>query len=95
MIEEKILHTGQHYDTNMSEVFFDELGIPKPNYNLGVGSGSHGEQTAKMIDGIELVLLSVSLQLKREWTTCFVKGLWNLKRSSRMGKVERFVIAVM
>lgn len=57
-IEEKILHTGQHYDNNMSQVFFDELGIPAPDYNLGVGSGSHGVQTAKMIAGIEEVLTS-------------------------------------
>ena len=57
-IEEKILHTGQHYDANMSQVFFDELGIPQPDYNLGVGSGSHGVQTAKMISGIEEVLTS-------------------------------------
>ena len=57
-IEEKILHTGQHYDTNMSQVFFDELGIPQPDYNLGVGSGSHGSQTARMISGIEETLLS-------------------------------------
>lgn len=57
-IQEKILHTGQHYDANMSQVFFDELGIPQPDFNLGVGSGSHGEQTAKMIDGIEQVLTS-------------------------------------
>ena len=56
-IEEIIVHTGQHYDQNMSQVFFDELGIPAPNYNLGVGSGKHGEQTAKMIDGIEEILL--------------------------------------
>lgn len=55
-VEEKILHTGQHYDNNMSQVFFDELGIPKPDYNLQVGSGSHGAQTAKMIVGIERVL---------------------------------------
>lgn len=55
---EKILHTGQHYDNNMSQVFFDELGIPQPDYNLHVGSGSHGEQTAKMIAGIEQVLKS-------------------------------------
>lgn len=53
---EKILHTGQHYDGNMSGVFFGELGIPQPDYNLGVGSLSHGEQTAKMIEGIEKVL---------------------------------------
>lgn len=58
IVEEKILHTGQHYDTNMSQVFFDELGIPKPDYNLGVGSGLHGEQTAKMIIGIEQALTS-------------------------------------
>lgn len=57
-VEEKILHTGQHYDANMSQVFFDELGIPQPDYNLGVGSGSHGVQTAKMIAGIEEVLTS-------------------------------------
>ncbi|MBR4339949.1 MAG: UDP-N-acetylglucosamine 2-epimerase (non-hydrolyzing) [Bacteroidales bacterium] len=57
-IMEKILHTGQHYDSNMSQVFFDELGIPQPDYNLHVGSGSHGEQTAKMIAGIEKVLQS-------------------------------------
>jgi len=55
-IQESILHTGQHYDANMSQVFFDELGIPAPDYNLGVGSGSHGVQTAKMIEGIEKVL---------------------------------------
>ena len=57
-MEERILHTGQHYDSNMSQIFFDELGIPAPDYNLGVGSGHHGEQTAKMIDGIEKVLNS-------------------------------------
>ena len=50
-VEEKILHTGQHYDATMSQVFFDELEIPQPDYNLGVGSGKHGEQTAKMISG--------------------------------------------
>ena len=55
-LEEKILHTGQHYDANMSQVFFDELGIPAPDFNLGVGSGAHGVQTAKMITGIEDVL---------------------------------------
>lgn len=56
-INEIIIHTGQHYDANMSEVFFDELGIPQPNYNLNIGSASHGVQTARMIEGIETILL--------------------------------------
>ena len=56
-VEEHILHTGQHYDDNMSEVFFRELGIPAPDYNLHAGSGSHGVQTAKIIEGVEQVLM--------------------------------------
>ena len=44
-----LLHTGQHYDNNMSDIFFDELDIPKPHYNLGVGSGSHAKQTSKIM----------------------------------------------
>ncbi|HEY1039424.1 MAG TPA: UDP-N-acetylglucosamine 2-epimerase (non-hydrolyzing) [Bacteroidia bacterium] len=56
-IEEVIVHTGQHYDENMSQVFFNELGIPAPDYNLNAGSGSHGKQTALMITGIEEILL--------------------------------------
>jgi len=56
-IQEIIVHTGQHYDANMSQVFFEELGIPLPNYNLNIGSGSHGSQTAAMIIGIEKIIL--------------------------------------
>lgn len=54
---EILVHTGQHYDANMSDVFFDELGIPAPEYHLGIGSGLHGAQTAAMLSAVEQVLL--------------------------------------
>ena len=54
--EERILHTGQHYDYVMSAHFFEELAIPDPDYHLEVGSGSHGAQTARMLEGIEHIL---------------------------------------
>ena len=57
-IQEIIVHTGQHYDDNMSQVFFDELQIPRPDYNLHVGSASHGVQTARMTEGIEALLIN-------------------------------------
>ncbi|MCK9204129.1 MAG: UDP-N-acetylglucosamine 2-epimerase (non-hydrolyzing) [Bacteroidales bacterium] len=56
-IRELLLHTGQHYDENMSDVFFRELNIPQPDFNLGIGSGSHAVQTGLMLQGIETVLL--------------------------------------
>lgn len=67
-IVEKIVHTGQHYDDNMSKDFFDELRISRPDCNLRVGSGSHGEQTAKMLERIEAVLL------KERPDVCMVYG---------------------
>lgn len=55
--KEILVHTGQHFDDNMSAVFFREMGIPAPDYNLGVSGGTHGQMTAKMLIGIEEILL--------------------------------------
>lgn len=56
-VDEVIVHTGQHYDASMSDVFFEEMRIPRPKYNLGVGGGSHGQNTGRMIEGLEQILL--------------------------------------
>lgn len=57
-VQETIIHTGQHYDANMSDVFFDELDIPRPNHHLGIGGGTHGQNTGRMLEAIETVLLN-------------------------------------
>ncbi len=62
-IQEKIIHTGQHFDENMSKVFFDELSIPKPHYHFDISGGGHGSMTGKMLEAIENVLL----QEKPDW----------------------------
>lgn len=56
-IDEVIVHTGQHYDPNMSEIFFEELSIPSPQHHLGIGSGSHGAMTGRQLEAIEAVLV--------------------------------------
>lgn len=62
-IEEVLVHTGQHYDDNMSKVFFEELDIPRPKYNLEISGGQHGAMTGRMLEGVENVLL----QEKPNW----------------------------
>ena len=52
-ISEKIIHTGQHYDANMSDIFFNEMDIPRPLFTLGIGGGSHGSMTGRQLEKIE------------------------------------------
>ncbi len=60
---EILVHTGQHYDTNMSDIFFSELGLDNPLYNLRIGGGSHGENTGRMIESLENLLLKIKPNL--------------------------------
>jgi UDP-GlcNAc3NAcA epimerase len=66
-IQECIVHTGQHYDANMSDIFFEEMQIPKPNYLLGIGGKSHGAMTGQMIEKIE----EVCLKEKPDWVMVY------------------------
>jgi len=65
--QELLLHTGQHYDENMSQIFFDEMKIPRPDRNLGVGSGTHAQQTGQIMIGVEKYLL----EEKPDWVIIY------------------------
>lgn len=66
-VEEVLVHTGQHFDSNMSDVFFEELDIRRPDFHLGVGGGSHGQNTGRMLEAIEKTLL----QEKPDWVLVY------------------------
>ena len=66
-IKEIIVHTGQHFDANMSEIFFDEMKIPKPDYNLGINGKSHGAMTGQMLEKIEAILV----EQKPDWVMVY------------------------
>jgi UDP-GlcNAc3NAcA epimerase len=66
-LREVMVHTGQHFDANMSEIFFEELGIPPPAFNLGIGGGTHAQNTGRMLEAIEGVLL----QQQPDWVLVY------------------------
>src|SRR5579872_2327815 len=65
-VEQIVVHTGQHYDVNMSDVFFQQLGMPEPDVNLQVGSGSHAQQTAHIMCRFETVVLERKPDVRSE-----------------------------
>lgn len=86
-----ILHSGQHYSYNMDKVFFDELQLPEPGYNLETGSGDPGEQTARMIIGIEKVLLHEKpdiILVQGDTNTVLAGSIAGVKNGTRIGHVE-------
>ena len=66
-VHEVLVHTGQHYDTRMSDIFFHELDIGHPAYNLGIGGGTHGQNTGRMVEHIEQVLIDE----KPDWVVVY------------------------
>lgn len=90
-VQYTILHTGQHYSQTLNEVFFDRLDVPRPDYNLGVGSGSHGKQTAKIIAGIEEKLLERSpdvVLVQGDTNSVLAGAIATSKLDSSLGHVE-------
>ena len=86
-----VLHTGQHYSYNLGKVFFQELELPEPKYNLNVGSGSHAEETGKMLIGIEKILLKEEPDLilvEGDTNTVLAGALAASKLSIKVGHVE-------
>lgn len=89
--EETIVHTGQHYDEQLSDVFFEELGIPTPDYNLGVGSDAHAAQTAEMMTGIDDIVADRDpdvLLLYGDTNSTLAGALVGAKRDTRVAHVE-------
>jgi UDP-N-acetylglucosamine 2-epimerase (non-hydrolysing) len=86
-----VLHTGQHYSYEMDRVFFEELELPSPEHNLDVGSGNHGEQTGKILSGVERVLTKESPDLvlvQGDTNTVMARALAASKLDIKVGHVE-------
>jgi len=86
-----IIHTGQHYSYNMDQIFFEDLSLPKPRYNLNVGSGTHAEETAKILTGVEKVLLKEKpdvVLVEGDTTSVLAGALAAVKLGVKVGHIE-------
>ena len=86
-----VLHTNQHYSANMDKIFFDSLGLPTPRYNLNIGSGPHGKQTGRMLEGVENVLIAEKpgvVLVQGDTNTVLAGALATTKLGIRLGHVE-------
>ncbi len=90
-LDYQVIHTGQHYSHEMDEIFFEELELPKPKYNLGVGSGAHGEQTGKIMMDLEPILLKEKpdvVIVQGDTNSVLAGALTAAKLHIRVGHVE-------
>jgi len=86
-----LIHTGQHYSDELDTIFFERLGLPEPDYHLGVGSGSHGEQTGEMLAGIEEVLMTEDIDVvlvQGDTNSVLAGGIATSKLDATLGHVE-------
>jgi UDP-N-acetylglucosamine 2-epimerase (non-hydrolysing) len=86
-----VIHTGQHYSYNMDQIFFEDLSLPEPKYNLGLGSGTHAEETAKMLNGVEKVLLNEKpdvVLVEGDTNSVLAGALAAVKLGIKVGHVE-------
>jgi len=86
-----VIHTGQHYFYNMDKIFFENLGLPNPEYNLDVGSGTHGQQTGRILEGVEKVLIKEKpdvILVEGDTNTVFAGALAAVKLDIQVGHVE-------
>ena len=74
-VEEIIVHTGQHFDANMSDVFFEEMCIPRPHYNLNINGLGHGAMTGQMLEKIEEVLIKEKPEILTDWLQSEAAGM--------------------
>ena len=89
---EVLVHTGQHYDYNMSDIFFEELDIPRPDYNLGISGGTHGQMTGKMLAAIEEVTSETPRRIISNGQTSSASRAGNTESPFGFPRLKRLIL---